>query len=467
MGNPIITQVRKFLHIHQSEFVRDLGRLVAIQSVSTDGRHQKEITQSARLTCQLMRRAGLGDVKMLQIGKSNPYAFGQWLGAPGKPTVFLYAHHDVQPVTAAGWKSPPFKLTARAGRLFGRGACDDKGAIVAELAAIAALLKTTGSLPVNVKMVVEGEEEIGSPNLEAFFTKFRKLIHSDVVVVCDTGNLAAGIPSLTYSLRGHVSALLEVASAQHAVHSGICGGFMPDPALALCVILARLFPGEGKNPLPEQLGALLAVTPEERAAIAGLPGEAQTWRKDFGLLDDVRFANDPELHPYEQIWRQPAVTVQALQASSIQGRSNQILPAAAAAIGYRTVPNQDGQQVIEQLRELLTANPPWNVRVKFTPTGQTAWWTTDPHGPAFAAARRALQAGYGKEPTSIGCGGTIGFIRPLCELFGGAPALLLGIEDPRSNAHAANESLHHGDLIKLMASIAFLFHELTRTTTKP
>jgi acetylornithine deacetylase/succinyl-diaminopimelate desuccinylase-like protein len=461
MGNSLPIQAKNYLKVHQGDFVKDLARLVAIPSISTDLEHADELGKAAKLTCAMMRQAGLQDVQILRIGKSHPYAFGQWLGAPGKPTVFLYAHHDVQPVTPEGWASSPFKLTQRAGRLFGRGACDDKGAIVAQLGALAACLKTTGSLPVNVKMLVEGEEEIGSPNLQAFFKKYRKLIASDVIVVCDTASLGVNVPSITYSLRGIVQALVEVSSSTRAVHSGMGGGFVPDPTIALCVILSRLFRGAGQSALPGQDADVLPLTLAEHYSLTQLPGDEKTWRKDFGIFDGVRFVNPADRHPYEQLWRQPALTITALEASSLQGRSNQILPKASAFVSCRTVPNQDPKQVLNELRDILTANPPWNIRVKLSQVETVPWWMTDPTGPAFEAAKRALTAGFGKEPTLIGGGGSIGFVRPLSELLGNAPALLLGIEDSRGNPHAANESLHLGDFKKLTASLAHLFHELS------
>ena len=209
--------VLNWLTTHHADLVRDLAELVAIPSISTDGEHQKEVEQTAELTCEQMRRAGLQNVAILRTGGSNPYAYGEWLGAPGKPTVFLYAHHDVQPINyVEEWQSPAWTLTPRDGRLFGRGAADDKGAITAQLAAVAAWLKSQGKLPVNIKMVVEGEEEIGSQNLLGFFHEHQKRLQSDVIVVCDTENLDTGLPSITYALRGIVAVTVEVESARLA-----------------------------------------------------------------------------------------------------------------------------------------------------------------------------------------------------------------------------------------------------------
>ena len=454
--------VLNWLSDHHADLVRDLAELVAIPSISTDGEHQKEVEQTAALTCEQMRRAGLQNVAILRTGGSNPYAYGEWLGAPGKPTVFLYAHHDVQPTNfVEKWQSPAWTLTPRDGRLFARGAADDKGAITAQLAAVAAWLKTKGQLPVNIKMVVEGEEEIGSQNLLDFFREHQKRLQSDVIVVCDTENLDTGLPSITYALRGIVAVLVEVESAHLPVHSGMAGGALADAALALNVVLSRLYWGSGPLPIPHFYDKVRPLTPRERQAIAMMPGDEAKFREDLGILPGVRFALEQNTGVYEQTWRKPAVTVIAQEASSIKGASNQVLPHASAIVSCRIVPDQDPRQVYEQLKTVLTADPPWGVKVTVKEHGKPVkWWMTDPTGPAFEAAVDAMRQGFSRDPISIGCGGTIGFVGPLAELFGGAPALLLVIEDPRSNAHAPNESLHEGDWKNLMRSLAHLFANL-------
>jgi acetylornithine deacetylase/succinyl-diaminopimelate desuccinylase-like protein len=454
--------VLDWLAQNRNRITEGLARLVAIPSISTDGEHQAQIDQSATLTCEQMRQAGLQNVEVLRSGQSNPYAYGEWLGAPGKPTVFLYAHHDVQPINfVEDWQSEPWKLTERDGRLYGRGAADDKGAISAQLGAIAGFLKTADHLPVNVKMLVEGEEEIGSRNLQTFFHQYEDKIRSDVIVVCDTENIDIGLPSITYSLRGIVAVQVEVQTAKMPVHSGMAGGVLPDAALALDVILSRLYSKNGKPPIPHFLDRVRPMTAKERRAMKKLPGDEAKWRHDFGVLPDVRFASPKGVHPYEQTWRKPALTVIAQEASSIKGASNQVLPKASAIVSCRIVPDQEPQDVFEQIRLFLTADPPWGVQVKVEPHGSSVnWWMTDPTGPAFEAAMKAMRAGFDRDPVGIGCGGTIGFVGPLAELFGKAPALLLGIEDPRSNAHAPNESLHEADFHKLTASLAHLFHNI-------
>ena len=454
-------QPTKWLEEHDADLIADLAKIVAVQSISTDGEHQKELDQSADVTCTQMQAAGLNNVQILKTGSSNPYAYGEWLGAPGKPTVFLYAHHDVQPINyVQDWQSEPFTLTERDGRLYGRGAADDKGAITTQLGAIASYLKTKESLPVNIKMLVEGEEEVGSSNLQQFFVENKDRLLSDVIVVCDTGNVEAGLPCITYSLRGIVGLHVEVQSASKPVHSGTAGGWLADAAIALNVILSRLYWNHKKLPVPGLYDKVRKLTSAEKRAFRKLPGDEAKWRSDNGVLDGVEFTLEAKTHPHEATWRKPAITVIAQEASSIKGASNQVLPTAQAIISCRIVPDQEPEEVYEQIKAVLVKDPPWGVKVNVKPAGSVKWWMTDPTGPAFTAATKALKKGFGVKPVAIGCGGSIGFVGPLADLFGGAPALLLGIEDPLSNAHSPNESLHAGDFRKLTASLTHLFEQI-------
>ncbi len=456
----------EWLASNHEDIVRGLADLVAIQSISTDNEHHAEIDRTAHLTADQMRRAGLNNVEVLKVGNSLPYAYGEWLEAPGKPTVFLYAHHDVQPVNFIDqWQSDPWKLTRRDGRLFARGAADDKGAISAFLGAIAAYRKTTNQLPVNIKMLVEGEEEVGSKNLLKFFEVHKKRIASDVIVVCDTENIEVGLPCLTYSLRGIVAVQVDVSSARTPVHSGMAGGALPDAAIALNAVLGRLYWGNGPLPIPGMNDDVRPLTDKEKAAFGRLPFDEPKTRKELGIVPSARMAYETGGGVYEQTWRKPSVTVIAQEASSLKGASNQVLPKASAIVSCRIVPDQKPEDVIAALTKFLTADPPWGVEVKVTPHGPPVdWWMTDPNGPAFEAAMAAMRGGFDRDPVGIGCGGSIGFVGPLAELFGGAPALLMGIEDPASNAHAPNESLHEGDFKKLMSSLVRLFDNLGKLT---
>ena len=332
---------------------------------------------------------------------------GEWLGAAGKPTVFLYAHHDVQPVKGfeKDWQSEPWTLTERDGRLYGRGAADDKGAIVTQLGAIAAYLKTKGELPVNVKMLVEGEEEVGSSNLQGFFVENKERIQSDVIVVCDTGNAEVGLPCITYSLRGIVELIVEVRSATKPVHSGSAGGMLADAAIALNVILSRLYWGHKKLPVPGIYDKVRKLTPAEKRAFKKIGGDEAKWRSDNGILEGVDLGLENKVHPNEATWRKPSITVIVQEASSVQGKSNQVLPSALAYVSCRIVPDQEPDEVYEQIKAVLEKDPPWGVKVTVKPAGAVKWWMTDPTGPGLhrrpkAPLKKRLSRASSRSPSA-------------------------------------------------------------------
>jgi len=337
---------------------------------------------------------------------------------------------------------------------------DGRAAITAFLAAIAAYRKTNTPLPVNLKMVVEGEEEIGSKNLMKFFEVYRDKIQSDVILVCDTENIEVGLPCITYSLRGIVQVQVEVRTAALPVHSGMAGGALPDAAIALNALLGKLYWGNGPVAIPGFYEGVRPVTEKERAVFEKLPWNETKFRHEVGVVPSARFAVETGLSVYEQTWRRPAVTVVAQEASNLKNVSNQVLPKAEAILSCRIVPDQEPAQVAKALERFLQAEAPWGAQVTVKAGGNVKWWMTDPNGPAFESAMAALRVGFDRDPVAIGCGGTIGFVGPLAELFQGAPALLVGIEDPASNAHAPNESLHEGDFKKLLQSLVLLFANL-------
>jgi acetylornithine deacetylase/succinyl-diaminopimelate desuccinylase-like protein len=456
-------RIMEWLAANHESLVTDLRDLVAIQGVSTDGMHGQELVRTATLTRDLMLKAGLQKASLLTCDDSPPYVYGEWLGAPGQPTLFMYSHYDVQPVHQQDidqhkWQTPPWTLTRKGDRLYARGSSDDKGGVIAQLGAIAATLHATGRLPVNIKMLVEGEEEIGSPNLFTFFDRHQSMLQADAIVVTDTDNFDVGFPSLTNSLRGNVVLLVEVESADAPVHSGMAGGALADAAIALAEILSRLYTKGAALPIPGFYDRVRPLTDHEQHSINSLSTTAEAWHRDQHPLPGVTRATETGVHPFEQTWRRPGVTITALEASSIRGASNQVLPRAAAMISCRIVPDQDPEEVVAQLTAFLTKDPPWNVRVKVTPQGNAVkWWITDPKGPAFEAALAALESGFGRTATAIGAGGTIGFVGPLSKMLGDAPALLFGIGDPHSSPHAPNENLHEGNWSKLIASLVHFF----------
>lgn len=449
------SQACEWLDLHSDATVQELADLVAIPGISTDGMHGTELERSAGMVASLAEAAGFPDVEIIRPEDGYPAVLASWVVDPAASTILFLSHHDVQPVNfAEKWRSEPWQLVERDGRLFGRGSADDKGGVIAQLAAVKAWKATRGAPPVNVRILVEGEEEIGSRNLIPLVKRYQHKLHADALVVCDTENLEVGLPCITCSLRGVVTLKVTVQSAEIPAHSGMAGGGLADPALALCWLLGKLCWNKGPIPVGGLYEGVKPVTEAERAIYRALPGDESTLRRDLEVLSGVSLAFETGKNFYEQTWRRPAVTLIALEASSISQASNQVLPKAEAIISCRIVPDQDPARVTQALSEFLRQPLPWGVQVSVTEMGSPVkWWKTNPDGPAFQAAVESLHEGFGVRPVPIGCGGTIGFIEPLEEMLGGAPALLFGIEDPASNAHAPNESLHRGDWHKLTRSM--------------
>ena len=329
------------------------------------------------------------------------------------------------------------------------------------MAAVAAYLRTGGSLPCNVKFLIEGEEEIGSGNLGRFLERYRDMMAADAVVLSDTSNFDTGVPALTCQLRGLCQVDVEVRCLERPVHSGQKGGAAPDPVQILCRLIADLTAKDGSLNVPG-LYERVSTSPKQRARIRRLPfGEAK-FRRQAGLLKGVTLAGERRYSVYERLWTRPSLTVIAFEAHPIAGSANQILDSARARISMRTVPQMDSRQAGQLLIRQLTRNPPYGAQVEASIVRSTPWWATDAEGPAFDAARRALKAGFKKDAVLMGAGGSIGFVQPFSDLLEGAPCLLTGVEDPACGAHSENESLHLDDWRKCMRSAVYLYDELSR-----
>jgi acetylornithine deacetylase/succinyl-diaminopimelate desuccinylase-like protein len=466
-GSTPVQAALAHLESNFDDFKKTLVGLSKIPSISAHPFPPDALQKSAAAIADALRAAGVENVQVLTIEGVHPYVYGDWMRQKDAPTILLYGHHDVQPVgNESRWTTPPFEPVEKGGRLYGRGTADDKGGVMTHVAAVACYLKTLGSLPCNVKFVIEGEEEIGSENLALFLKKYRKMLDADFIVLSDTANFDTGVPALTYQLRGIVQVDVEVETIKQPRHSGMWGGPVPDPVQVLSRILADLTSADGKLNVPGLYNKVAKTGAKQLARIRRLPFREAQFKKEAGLLTGVRLAGEARYSVYERLWTRPSLTVIAMESHALKGSSNQIVNAARARLSLRTVPNMDGADAGRLLVKRLTKNPPHGARVSAKVTGSTAWWTTDPEGPAFEAARRALKAGYGKETAMIGAGGTIGFVGPFARMLGGVPCLLMGVEDPYCNAHSENESLDLGDFKKSIRSAVFLYDELSRVATK-
>ncbi|MFQ5416104.1 MAG: M20/M25/M40 family metallo-hydrolase [Myxococcota bacterium] len=444
--------------------IAKLVELAKIPGVSAPGFDAAEVRRSAEATAVILEDAGLDEVEILTIADAHPYVVAEKRApSPGAPTVLIYAHHDVQPPGRPDhWVTPPFEPTLRDdGRLYGRGVVDDKAGILLHTAALRAWLEVAGELPLHVKVLVEGEEETGSAHLAEFLRRYRERFDADVLVLSDTQNLETGLPSLTTSLRGLVAVDVTVCALDHPIHSGMWGGAVPDAATALTRLVARLVDADGEIAVPGLQDDVPELSAPERAALAALPFDAGGFRRDAGLIPGARLRGDgsgPSV--FEQLWYRPSLALTALEGMPMATAANQLMAEARARVGVRVAPGQDPERVRRLLVDFLEQDTPEGVRVETAVPTAVPGWKTEPAGPAFEAARRALAAGYGRDAVTIGCGGSIPFVAPFCEVLGGIPALLLGLEDPPCNAHGENESLDLEDFRSSARSSAHLLQEL-------
>lgn len=428
---------------------RDLEALVRIESVSADPKRHAEVRRSGELTAQLFRDEGF-DVQTVAADGGQPAVVASKPGPPGTPVVLLYAHHDVQPEgEAAAWDSPPFQPTQRAGRLYGRGAADDKAGIAAHLAAIRAL---GPQLPVGVIVFVEGEEETGSPTLETLLAEHRELLRSDVIVIADSTNFAIGTPALTTSLRGLVDCVVEVRTLDHAVHSGMWGGIVPDAVTALARLIATLHDDRGD----------VAVKGLTSTSAADLDYPEARVRAEAGIREGVELFGTGSI--VDRLWTKPAVAVIGLDATRVDDASNTLIPCARAMISVRIGPGDDASSALGHLRDHLLSHAPWGASVSVEDGESAQPFAVDAVGPAYDAAREAFaEAWGGTPPVDIGVGGSIPFIAAFADIFPEAAIVVTGVEDPDTRAHGANEGLHLSEFQRVCVAEALLLQKLAET----
>ena len=437
----LVGRVREIL----PEVRRDLEGLVRIESVWADPARRAEVHRSAQAVASLLRDAGFADVEIVSEGGA-PAVIAHQPGPPGSATVLLYAHHDVQPEgDAAQWDSPPFDPTERDGRLYGRGTADDKAGIATHLAAFRA---HGGRPPVGVTVFVEGEEESGSPSLSRLLAAHRDKLAADVIVIADSDNWTAEVPALTVSLRGLADCVVEVATLDHGLHSGLWGGVVPDALTVLVRLLAGLHDDEGN----------VAVAGLHEAQVAPVDRGPQWVRSESGLLDGVSEIGSGPVA--QRMWAKPAITVIGIDTTPIAKASNTLIPRASAKISMRVAPGGDAVAHLDALRRHLEAHTPWGAHLTVTPGDVGQPYVIDATGPVYDAARSAFRQAWGTDAIDMGMGGSIPFIAQFAAAFPDATILVTGVEDPGTQAHSVNESLHLGVLERAALTEALLLEQL-------
>lgn len=441
-----------------------LSRYLRIPAVSCDPAHFADVDRLAATIADDLNQLGLA-ARVLSLpprddGKPTlPAVAAEWLHAgPDKPTILVYGHLDLQPVDGGdGWRTPPHEPVRIGDRLYGRGSSDDMGGWVSHLAAVQAYLQTEGTLPCNLRLFIEGEEECGSGNLERYMDAYPEVFAADAMILTDCENPSAEVPGLTVSLRGVFEVVVRVDALEADVHSGLWGNMVPDPATALMTLIARLVDQHGR------LRVGLANQPASRVqAAAKVPIAEEVIRRGAHLLPGVEPLPVGERSAAEWLWLQPAITVVSTTLPTPQRKKNAIRAGAEAVLSIRLGPDQTPEEVLRAVQAELLRDPPGGVRVQATQErGAGMGWYYEPTGPAFDAVDRAYLAAWGHKPVRVGVGGSIPFVAIFAKRFANLPLILNGVMDPESTAHGPNESLHLGVFAKAIAANVELYHELS------
>jgi acetylornithine deacetylase/succinyl-diaminopimelate desuccinylase-like protein len=443
-------QLRASVDAAFPRIVEQLSGLVAIQGIAWEAFDAHELDRSAEAVAELIRSIGIEDVRILRVDNDGvpggPAVVARRVAADGKPTVLLYAHHDVQPPGDPDlWESEPFVATERNGRLYGRGAADDKAGIMAHIGAFGALTEVLGnSFGVGVTFFIEGEEEAGSPTFRSFLETYRDDLEADVIVVADSSNWKVGVPALTTSLRGLVDGTIEVQVLDHAVHSGMFGGPVLDAPTLLARLIATLHDDAGDV-------AIAGLTSGDHATV---DYAEQDYRSDASVLDGVQLAGTGSIA--SRLWHKPALSIIGMDIPSVALSSNTLLPRARAKFSLRLAPGQEPAAAMDAVRAHVESHAPFGAKVTFTPGETGSPFRTDTTEPASRLALEALEEAWGVQAVEAGMGGSIPFIADLTELFPSAQILITGVEDPDSRAHSANESLHLDEFRKAVLAEAIL-----------
>ncbi|HEY1955543.1 MAG TPA: dipeptidase [Polyangiaceae bacterium] len=452
-----IDRVLSYIDAGRTRFVQELEEWVRIPSISSDAKKKADVDRSADWLMEKLRALGADRCEKWPTA-GHPAVFASYMHQPGKPTLLIYGHHDVQPVEPlAEWKSPPFQPQIRDGRMWGRGVVDDKGQVHIHVKAFESFIRTAGKLPINVKLIVEGEEEIGSVNLDTLMRDHQKDLESDYVCVSDTAMFGRGIPSLCVGLRGLCYLEVHVDGPSSDLHSGSYGGGVLNPINALARMIAKLHDDDGRVTVPGFYDDVLPLTPTERNEMAGLPFDEKAW---LGQTGAPAVFGEKGFSTLERIWARPTLDCNGISGGHEGEGSKTIIPARAMAkISCRLVPNQSSKDIADKLERHLIALAPPGVRVRVVRMHGGEPYLAPTDHPVFEVAKRAFSKAFGKPTIFMREGGSIPFVRTIADATG-KPCLLMGFGQPDENAHAPNEWLDLENYHLGIKSAAHLYDEI-------
>lgn len=434
-----------------------LQEFLRLPSISNDPARKPDIERTAGWVRTRLQAVGCTRVEIFPT-PGHPVVYGEWLGAPGARTILVYGHYDVQPVDPVElWTTPPFSPSVRNGKIYARGACDDKGQLSIHLNALEAHLQVNGRCPVNVKFLLEGEEEIGSPNLHPFVAAHRDLLAADAVVVSDTAMFASGVPSITNGLRGLSYLQIDVTGSSTDLHSGSFGGAVMNPAFALAHLLSRLKDSRGKVKVPGFYDKVRRLSAAERRAFATLPHSDARFKKQIGAPG---LFGEPGFSTLERLWARPTLEINGLWGGYTGEGAKTVIPARAhAKISMRLVPDQTDQEIARKVKDFVRQIAPPAVKVEVRHLHGGPAWLADSGHPALQAASRAVQRAFRKTPVFIREGGSIPIVAAFSRLLK-VPCVLLGVGLPDDRCHAPDEKLDLVNFFKGSEAAAYLMEEL-------
>lgn len=447
----------RYLDEHRDRFVEDLKAVLRIPSVSAQEKHREDVQRCARHIADHLKSLGMTRADVVPTA-GHPVVYAEWLGAPGKPTALLYGHYDVQPAEPLElWTTPPFEPTLRDGKLYARGAVDDKGQVYMHLKAIEAHMQVNGKLPINLKVVIEGEEEVGSESLAAFLRERRGELDADVILVSDTAMLGPDQPALCYALRGILYTQIEVQGPSKDLHSGHFGGAVMNPANALALIISALKDGDGRITVPGFYDRVRAISPQERASFKALPFDEAGFLRESG--SPVAWG-EQGYTTLERTTVRPTLDVNGLWGGYQGEGSKTVLPACAAAkVSMRLVPDQDPKELFPRFEAYVKKLAPAGVTVRVLDLHRAPPWLTEPDHPVLEAARRALARAWAKPAVMVREGGSIPVMATFKETHG-LPAVLMGFGLDDDQVHSPNEKFSLTSFHGGTRSVAYLYEEL-------